>query len=146
MVCLCSCMKNSVFYPSSSILRRPPPRVCFLFLLYPGPSSLSEYFHICLQKFFAMIDLEILKKQGFVNQSDTPWICWMTRVGIEVEGQTRSVLTTRVILILRTRSDNTFRVNHPCHRISSASFQLNHHGLGSVRHGPCYLRFPHTEW
>ena len=64
MVCLCSCMKNSVFYPSSSILRRPPPRVCFLFLLYPGPSSLSEYFHICLQKFFAMIDLEILKKQG----------------------------------------------------------------------------------
>ena len=50
-------------------------RVFFLFLLYPGPSSLSEYFHICLQKFFAMIDLEILKKQGFVNQSDTPWIC-----------------------------------------------------------------------
>ena len=77
MVCLCSCMKNSVFYPPALQFSAVPPssRVCFLFLLYPGPSSLSEYFHICLQKFFAMIDLEILKKQGFVNQSDTPWIC-----------------------------------------------------------------------
>ena len=64
------CFLSKLFYSP-----RPPPRVCFLFLLYPGPSSLSEYFHICLQKFFAMIDLEILKKQGFVNQSDTPWIC-----------------------------------------------------------------------
>ena len=68
----------------------------------------------------------------------------MTRVGIEVEGQTRSVLTTHVILILRTRGEDTVRVTFRVMTSPLPHLQPNQHGLESGRHGMCALRFPHT--
>ena len=69
----------------------------------------------------------------------------MTRVGIEVEGQTRSVLTTRVILILRTRGEDTVCVTFRVMTSPLPHLQPNQHGLESSRHDPSALRFPHTD-